>query len=653
MLTKKVGSAWNSNKSVGDDDRLASGSWPQLGKQEGFAKSREVEKWPKSGGSHSKKKYVGNQELESGPRMGLSGSKMSFAGSSKSYGYPKERQESDYSENNEFTHNPTNDETGVTVGTSSLNHSDQTLAFEESEKEALSNKEKKSLDYKKLNKERKEERKAERRKKKEDDTLRKMLGPKGVKITVIDNNVFSKFVDQDNNRSLSQQTNFIASEVQLDSSAFPELQSSPGKLDRKRTPPRPKNTPTSALVGSGECTNLNIQQNAEISSDTHLPRSSKSKKRRDPVVVDIWKAIEICKSGKKVEEEEAGIVRVSRPKEKDKCRIAGNLLDASNPSRHRGKKRETPKKRIETRLKKAIMAERIRRREARCATKSDSVGNIIAPEVKLFNFSNETHTLDSGMNDLCDHPGVAQGSMLCGKALEEIDVKREEQIEECHAKTCGGVPTTVDIDKMTKDSLHSRSFREYCNHSKSSHLTEAVRLMLKDILKFQDRLHATQPIKAESHRRYVVGLRQTQHLLAVHKLKIIILAQDIEKVPSPGGLDEVINAIIGSANEQRVPVVFPLTRRQLGKVTYRKVGVSCVGVLNYQGSEENFKKIISALEDSKKDYEEKFEKEKIRIRNELGILPIKKEDCKDEIKEEEGNAAKTQEFCSNENMSCW
>jgi ribosomal protein L7Ae-like RNA K-turn-binding protein len=40
--------------------------------------------------------------------------------------------------------------------------------------------------------------------------------------------------------------------------------------------------------------------------------------------------------------------------------------------------------------------------------------------------------------------------------------------------------------------------------------------------------------------------------------------------------------------EQDVPVFFVMNRYKLGKAILRKVAISCVGVMNYQGSEVSY-----------------------------------------------------------------
>lgn len=52
-----------------------------------------------------------------------------------------------------------------------------------------------------------------------------------------------------------------------------------------------------------------------------------------------------------------------------------------------------------------------------------------------------------------------------------------------------------------------------------------------------------------------------------------------------GGLDDALNTILELCNDQKVPFIFALGRRALGRACAKLVPVSVVGVFNYEGSE--------------------------------------------------------------------
>lgn len=66
-----------------------------------------------------------------------------------------------------------------------------------------------------------------------------------------------------------------------------------------------------------------------------------------------------------------------------------------------------------------------------------------------------------------------------------------------------------------------------------------------------------------------------------------------------GGINSTIDEMKKKCQQSNVPYVFSLKRRQLGYVLFKKVPVSCVGVINYQGSEENSQKLLRLIEAQK------------------------------------------------------
>merc|ERR1712045_392045 len=99
------------------------------------------------------------------------------------------------------------------------------------------------------------------------------------------------------------------------------------------------------------------------------------------------------------------------------------------------------------------------------------------------------------------------------------------------------------------------------------------------------------------------------------KIKALILAPDIEKVETQGGLDDAIGNLISDANNSEVPVIFGLNRFKLGKLCLKKVPISCIGILNYQGSDDNFKKVLELAESLRVGYKVRLEK----VSSQLGI----------------------------------
>jgi hypothetical protein len=85
--------------------------------------------------------------------------------------------------------------------------------------------------------------------------------------------------------------------------------------------------------------------------------------------------------------------------------------------------------------------------------------------------------------------------------------------------------------------------REYVCQAIDDELTGAVTTTLGMLLRFQDKLHATDPAKARSKRRLVVGLRETVRALRTNKARCVVLAHNIEQIATDGGLDDLVQEI--------------------------------------------------------------------------------------------------------------
>jgi len=176
-------------------------------------------------------------------------------------------------------------------------------------------------------------------------------------------------------------------------------------------------------------------------------------------------------------------------------------------------------------------------------------------------------------------------------------------------------PSVMSTKDKALVAIHSRKFRSYCSHILSSELDSFVTLMMGDLVRFQDKQHAKDPVKAKAKRRYVVGLREVAKFLKVRKVTCVIFAPDIERVESEGGLDDAVTTLIKDAEAMNVSTIFSLNRRKLGKICIKKVPVSCIGIMNYQGSDENYKSIQCLAERLREEYKDKLEAEIERIEN--------------------------------------
>lgn len=254
-----------------------------------------------------------------------------------------------------------------------------------------------------------------------------------------------------------------------------------------------------------------------------------------------------------------------------------NTLDSSAPLRKRGKERELPARKKLTVMKKIILKEREERKQVRERVKQAAV----ARQCLLERVVSINVEIPSGTRGL---------TVDAGELIHDVETP------------CDNTSSVQEQTRKTKP-LHSNRFREYCEHVQTSEINQVARNLITDLVFFQDRLHQKDPIKAKSKRRLVYGLKEVKKYLMLKKLKCVLFAPDIEQVKAEGGLDDSLQSLIASARSLFVPTVFALRRKILGSLARKKVPVSCVGIFDYSGREEQFRHLLVLVEAARKEYE--------------------------------------------------
>lgn len=106
-------------------------------------------------------------------------------------------------------------------------------------------------------------------------------------------------------------------------------------------------------------------------------------------------------------------------------------------------------------------------------------------------------------------------------------------------------------------------------------------------------------------KRLVAGLREVTKQVERKRIKIVFLTPDIQRCPETGGLDEAVQRLLDLARQAGLPVVYALSRRKLGRVLLKKVPVSVCGILNFQATEETWKKLTEAVGAAREEYQRK------------------------------------------------
>ncbi|XP_063493004.1 selenocysteine insertion sequence-binding protein 2 isoform X11 [Symphalangus syndactylus] len=280
----------------------------------------------------------------------------------------------------------------------------------------------------------------------------------------------------------------------------PKFQSKQQPQDNFKNNVKKSQLPVQLDLG-GMLTALEKQQHSQ-----HAKQSSK------PVVVSVG-AVPVlskeCTSGERGR-------RVSQMK------TPHNPLDSSAPLMKKGKQREIPKAKKPTSLKKIILKERQERKQQRLQE------NAVSPAFT----SDDTQDGESGGDDQVPEQAELSGPegmdepistpSVEGKSEEPPGTELQRDTEASHL-----APSHATFPK-----IHSRRFRDYCSQMLSKEVDACVTDLLKELVRFQDRMYQKDPVKAKTKRRLVLGLREVLKHLKLKKLKCVIISPNCEKIQS-------------------------------------------------------------------------------------------------------------------------
>ncbi|XP_049751517.1 selenocysteine insertion sequence-binding protein 2 isoform X3 [Elephas maximus indicus] len=278
-----------------------------------------------------------------------------------------------------------------------------------------------------------------------------------------------------------------------------------------------------------------------------------------------------------------------------------NPLDSSAPLRKKGKQREVPKAKKPTSLKKIILKERQERKQQRLQE------NVSEDAVQDMESSGGDQSLQQADPSGETEESVSSNLVEESGSEEPLRAEPQSNTEACH----------LSLHSASFPKIHSRRFRDYCSQMLSKEVDACVTDLLKELVRFQDRMYQKDPVKAKTKRRLVLGLREVLKHLKLKKLKCVIISPNCEKIQSKGGLDDTLHTIIDYACEQNIPFVFALNRKALGRSLNKPVPVSVVGIFSYDGAQDQFHKMVELTMAARQEYKTMLES----VRQELAEEP--------------------------------
>jgi len=158
-----------------------------------------------------------------------------------------------------------------------------------------------------------------------------------------------------------------------------------------------------------------------------------------------------------------------------------------------------------------------------------------------------------------------------------------------------------DAVKSNKHNKHSQVVaREYVTMAMTPALENSVTALL---YKLRHIKVAELSCGTES-KRYAVGLREVARLLRGDQAAALIVAPDVER-NSGGMLEQKIAGLVETCKNNGIPVVYALSRRQLGHAVMKNVAISVMLVQSTRGAEKEFTSVIEESEAAQKLWDQK------------------------------------------------
>ncbi|XP_074061301.1 selenocysteine insertion sequence-binding protein 2-like isoform X2 [Macrotis lagotis] len=221
-----------------------------------------------------------------------------------------------------------------------------------------------------------------------------------------------------------------------------------------------------------------------------------------------------------------------------------NPLDSSSPLIKKGKQREVPKAKKPTSLKKIILKEREERKQKHLLEQLSVPALAQNVEQDSANNVNNRSPDQVGQSDFEQIEGTEDS--VPDSSTGEVENTSAEPLESHELQQDVGVCPIVTQSVSPLPKIHSRRFRDYCSQMLSKEVDDCVMDLLKELVRFQDRMYQKDPVKAKTKRRLVMGLREVLKHLKLKKLKCVIISPNCEKSKSKGSVSQNDRAYNGS-----------------------------------------------------------------------------------------------------------
>jgi selenocysteine insertion sequence-binding protein 2 len=188
-----------------------------------------------------------------------------------------------------------------------------------------------------------------------------------------------------------------------------------------------------------------------------------------------------------------------------------------------------------------------------------------------------TATVDGSNTDTVKLPNEADATGKCNNGPSPM-YSGDKLISERFAE-CKRVP------KILNQSVDPRPYAKLVSDAE---IKPKIIEMLSELMRLQRRAMEENNTKAK--RRLVMGLREVARGIRSHKVKLVIMANNLDEY---GAIDKTVQDIIDLARNEEVPIYYELNKRSLGKAVGKSIKVAVVGVQNADGAHQQYKALMN------------------------------------------------------------
>lgn len=139
--------------------------------------------------------------------------------------------------------------------------------------------------------------------------------------------------------------------------------------------------------------------------------------------------------------------------------------------------------------------------------------------------------------------------------------------------------------------------RNYVKNIIDKELDDKVCELLLNLSAFQKRIYHNDRLNYKRKRRFILGLKSIIKNAHLNRVKLVIVAPNLEPNVTPGGLDDLVGKLLQMCKDKNIPCGFALSRnkfkRALNCLTMRH---SAVGILNPEGAEKIFNELLEIIQ---------------------------------------------------------